>query len=61
MSQRWKLETDDSCHWYLIKAEDSKLFDTLLTSEDETDFEDIFGDKRINGPFGITFEKPLEK
>lgn len=61
MSKRWKLKQDDDCHWYLIKQDDDRLFDALVTSEDECEFERIFGGMRTSGPHALTFERPMEE
>lgn len=61
MTQRWFIDQDDSCHWYLIKVEDKEEFSRLLEEEEYDAFEDRFCGNRIDGPHRLTFENPLEE
>lgn len=64
MKQRWCLKTDDDSHWYLIKIEDQSLFNELCSSSYEKDdfsqFNNLFDNYRINGPYNLSFEYPMD-
>lgn len=61
---RFCLRQDDDSHWYLIEVSQAEWFGIALqrcTKEQWDEFEDDFGDKRINGPHRVTFTDPTEE
>jgi hypothetical protein len=60
-TQRWCFAHDDSGHAYLIRAEDSELFDRLAYTADWEVFVARFGDFRCKSPpHSYTFTDPKE-
>jgi hypothetical protein len=64
--ERYFLDTDDSCHWYLVplsrKAEWAAWVEEICSAkpEDEIDWEERDYAIRINGPSSIVFEEPCD-
>lgn len=61
---KWIFRKDDDCHWYMIPAEKSKVFSSLIREcDNEGDFENFWGEfdqYRIDSPLHYTFENPEE-
>ena len=61
---RYCLVQDEDCYWYLIPAQDRKLFmalcDESYGTDNFDDFDDRFGNLRVDGPHSLTFTDPKE-
>lgn len=61
-NKQYFLDTDGSCHWYLIDYSQKKEWDEWidLDEEDPNAWEAPDFAKRIDGPQSIIFQKPIE-
>jgi hypothetical protein len=56
---RYSLCQDDSGHWYLIESQYRREFYAWLDAESNEPFPHIM--KRLDGPYRLTFESPIEE
>lgn len=62
--KRYLLKRDEDSHWYLIELGRETEFETKCAeaykSDDFSEFEDAFGEDRINGPHDLSFCDPRD-
>lgn len=62
-SERFFLSQDDSCHWYIVRAEHRSEWDAWVDQlgGDDPDFDTPDYAQRIGGsPSVVTFERPSD-